>query len=51
MSRIPRNLLSRRNGLIRAGNGAAIRDLESISGKNGFALIFAKSGHGSMLFP
>jgi hypothetical protein len=33
------------------GSGAAMRDLESIGGENGVALIFVKSCHACVLFP
>src|SRR5437588_6660774 len=36
----------RRHGLISGRSGAATRNLESVNGKNGFALIFVKSRHG-----
>jgi len=32
-------------------NNSATRDLESVGGENGFALILVKSCHGSLLFP
>ena len=40
-----------RHRVICGGGGPATRDLESVLGENGFALIFVKSCHGWVLFP
>jgi hypothetical protein len=47
----PGEFLGRDDSSIGGGGSATARDLESVSGEDGLALIFVKSGHDRLLFP